>query len=147
MEEYKSNSHASKEKEKNGEEKKVEKIISGNARAKKKSEFSKFADVFVSEDAGNVKSYILMEVLVPAVKKAVYDIILDNRGEAEEVLLRMDEIVATYGTVSVADLYDLVGITGAYTDNKYGWTDIRSASVVRVRDGYMIKLPRALPLN
>lgn len=199
MEEYKSNSHASKEKEKNGEEKKVEKIISGNARAKKKSEFSKFADVFVSEDAGNVKSYILMEVLVPAVKKAVSDIvtngidmllygetgvhkrngasskvsyrsyydrsnrstsssrtrngysyddiILDNRGEAEEVLLRMDEIVATYGTVSVADLYDLVGITGAYTDNKYGWTDIRSASVVRVRDGYMIKLPRALPLN
>ena len=199
MEEYKSNSHASKEKEKNSEEKKVEKIISGNARAKKKSEFSKFADVFVSEDAGNVKSYILMEVLVPAVKKAVSDIvtngidmllygetgvhkrngasskvsyrsyydrsnrsssssrtrsgysyddiILDNRGEAEEVLSRMDEIVATYGTVSVADLYDLVGITGAYTDNKYGWTDIRSASVVRVRDGYMIKLPRALPLN
>lgn len=199
MEEYKSNSHASREKEKNGEEKKVEKIISGQARAKKKSEFSKFANVFVSEDAGNVKSYILMEVLVPAVKKAVSDIvtngidmllygetgvhkrngssskvsyrsyydrsnrgtsssrtrngysyddiILDNRGEAEEVLSRMDEIVATYGTVSVADLYDLVGITGAYTDNKYGWTDIRSASVVRVRDGYMIKLPRALPLN
>lgn len=199
MEEYKSNSHASKEKERNGEEKKVEKIISGQAKAKKKSEFSKFADVFVSEDAGNVKSYILMEVLVPAVKKAISDIvtngidmllygetgvhkkngasskvsyrsyydrsnrstsssrtrngysyddiILDNRGEAEEVLSRMDEIVATYGTVSVADLYDLVGITGAYTDNKYGWTDIRSASVVRVRDGYMIKLPRALPLN
>lgn len=199
MEEYKSNSHASKEKEKNREEKKVEKIISGNARAKKKSEFSKFADVFVSEDAGNVKSYILMDVLVPAIKKAISDIvtngidmllygetgvhkrngasskvsyrsyydrsnrsssssrtrngysyddiILDNRGEAEEVLLRMDEIVATYGTVSVADLYDLVGITGAYTDNKYGWTDIRSASVVRVKDGYMIKLPRALPLN
>lgn len=199
MEDYKSNSHASKEKEKNREEKKVEKIISGNAKAKKKSEFSKFADVFVSEDAGNVKSYILMDVLVPAVKKAISDIvtngidmllygetgvhkrngasskvsyrsyydrsnrsssssrtrsgysyddiILDNRGEAEEVLSRMDEIVATYGTVSVADLYDLVGITGAYTDNKYGWTDIRNASVVRVRDGYMIKLPRALPLN
>ena len=199
MEDYKSNSHASKEKEKNREEKKVEKIISGNAKAKKKSEFSKFADVFVSEDAGNVKSYILMDVLVTEVKKAISDIvtngidmllygetgvhkrngasskvsyrsyydrsnrsssssrtrsgysyddiILDNRGEAEEVLSRMDEIVATYGTVSVADLYDLVGITGAYTDNKYGWTDIRSASVVRVRDGYMIKLPRALPLN
>ena len=199
MEDYKSNSHASKEKEKNREEKKVEKIISGNAKAKKKSEFSKFADVFVSEDAGNVKSYILMDVLVPAVKKAISDIvtngidmllygetgvhkrngasskvsyrsyydrsnrsssssrtrsgysyddiILDIRGEEEEVLSRMDEIVATYGTVSVADLYDLVGITGAYTDNKYGWTDIRSASVVRVRDGYMIKLPRALPLN
>ncbi len=195
MEEYKSNSHASKEKEKNGEKKKVKKIISGNARAKKKSELRKFADVFISEDAENAKSYILTDVLVPAAKKAISDIvdmllygktgthkrngasskvsyrsyydrsnrslsssrsrnsysyddiILDNRGEAEEVLLRMDEIIATYGTVSVADLYDLVGITGAYTDNKYGWTDIRSASVVGVRDGYMIKLPRVLPLN
>ena len=59
----------------------------------------------------------------------------------------MDELIATYGLVSVADLYDLVGIAGSYTDNKYGWTDIRNASVVRVRDGYVIKLPRALPLN
>jgi len=75
------------------------------------------------------------------------DIILDNRGEAEDVLSRMDELISTYGLVSVADLYDLVGVTGNYTDNKYGWTDIRSASVIRVRDGYMLKLPKALPLN
>ncbi len=75
------------------------------------------------------------------------DIILDNRGEAEEVLSRMDELISTYGLVSVADLYDLVGVTGNYTDNKYGWTDIRSASVIRVRDGYILKLPKALPLN
>lgn len=75
------------------------------------------------------------------------DIVIENRGEAEDVLSRMDELIATYGLVSVADLYDLVGITGNYTDNKYGWTDIRGASVIRVRDGYMIKLPRALPLN
>ena len=75
------------------------------------------------------------------------DIILDNRGEAEDVLSRMDELIDTYGVVSVADFYDLVGITGNYTDNKYGWSDIRNASVVRVREGYMIKLPKALPLN
>ena len=52
-----------------------------------------------------------------------------------------------YQVVSVADFYDLVGVSGNYTDNKYGWTDIRNASVIRVRDGYMIKLPKALPLN
>ena len=75
------------------------------------------------------------------------DIILDSRGEAEDVLSRMDELIDNYGIVSVADFYDLCGITGSYTDNKYGWTDIRSAQVVRVRDGYKIKLPRALPLN
>ena len=75
------------------------------------------------------------------------DIILESRGEAEDVLERMDELIATYQVVSVADFYDLVGVSGNYTDNKYGWTDIRNASVIRVRDGYMIKLPKALPLN
>jgi len=50
--------------------------------------------------------------------------------------------------VSVADLYELVGIQGSYTDNKYGWTkNIRNASVVRVRDGYLLKLPKALPFD
>jgi len=202
MEEYKSNSHKSREEQQAvASKKKVEKIVSGPVKSRKKSEIQKFADVFIQEDAQNVKSYILLDVLVPAVKKAISDIvtngvdmilygetgrtkkssaaskvsyrsyydkrndrqdygsnrirtgydyddvILDNRGEAEEVLSRMDELIATYGLVSVADFYDLVGITGSYTDNKYGWTDIRNASVVRVRDGYTIKLPRALPLN
>ena len=75
------------------------------------------------------------------------DVVLDNRGEAEDVLSRMDELIEAYGLVSVADLYDLVGINGNYTDNKYGWTDIRNASAIRVRDGYKLKLPKALPLN
>ena len=75
------------------------------------------------------------------------DIIIENRGDAEEVLVRMDELIATYGLVSVADFYDLVGVSGNYTDNKYGWTDIRGATTVRVGDGYMIKLPRVKPLN
>ena len=199
MEEYKSNSYKSKEEVSTEKEKQVEKVISGSVKTKKKSDISKFKDLFISEDAGNIKSYIVMDVLIPAIKKAVSDIvtnginmilytgyttknspsskvsyrsyydndttrrptvnssrksgydyddiILDNRGEAEEVLSRMDELVSTYGMVSVADLYDLVGVTGDYTDNKYGWTDIRSASIVRVRDGFLIKLSKALPFN
>lgn len=75
------------------------------------------------------------------------EIVIDNRGEAEEVLARMDELIDVYGTVSVADFYELVGASGSYTDNKYGWTNIRDARVVRTRDGYIVKLPRAVPLN
>lgn len=76
------------------------------------------------------------------------DIVLDDRREAEEVLSRMEDLIATYGIASVADLYELVGVSCNYTDNKYGWTDIRSASVVRTREGgYLIKLPKALPLD
>ena len=205
MSDYKPNSHKSKEEQRESvPEKKVEKIIAGTVKAKKKNDIQKFADVFISEDVSNVKSYILIDVLVPAIKKAISDIvtngidmilyggsggsggnkksstaskvsyrnyyerendrrdynssriktgysyddiILDNRGEAEDVISRMDELISTYGVVSVADLYDLVGVTGNYTDNKYGWTDIRSVQAVRVRDGYLIKLPKALPLN
>lgn len=75
------------------------------------------------------------------------DILLESRGEAEEVLFRMDEVIDTYGLVSVADFYELVGVDGTYTDNNYGWTNIRTAKVVRVYDGYIIKLPRPVPLN
>lgn len=75
------------------------------------------------------------------------DIILDTRREAEEVLDRMQDLIDNYGIVSVADLYDLVGINGSYTDNKYGWTQLRSADVQRVRDGYLLKLPKALPFE
>lgn len=204
MENYKPNSHKSKEEQQEAlTERKVEKVIKGSAKAKKRSDVKKFADVFISEDAGNVKSYILIDVLIPAIKKAISDIVtngidmmlygeagrskkkspaskisyrsyyesdnerrrdyssirtrstyeyddivLENRGEAESVLSTMDELVETYGMVSVADLYELVGIQGSYTDNKYGWTkNIRNASVVRVRDGYLLKLPKALPFD
>lgn len=201
-EEYKPNSHRSKEGKTEAltDRKKVEKVVHGRVRTKPKSGVSKITDVFISEDAANVKSYVVMDVLVPAVKKAISDIvrdgidmilygesrgrksssasdyvsyrdysrsddrdrfrdsrsrssyahddiILDSRGEAEEVLTRMDELIDTYGNVSVADLYDLVGKSSEYTDNKYGWTNIRNAEPIRVRDGYMLKLPKVLPIN
>lgn len=200
MEDYKPNSHKAKA-EAAVTEKKVEKAVAGPVKVKKKSEISKLKDIFISEDAGNVKSYVIIDVLIPALKKAVSDIvtngidmilygetgrnkrsstasnvsyrsyydrrdddrryssnrtvsgysyndiILETRGEAEEVLSRLDELIETYKVATVADLYDLVGITGNYTDNKYGWTNIRNAEAVRVRDGYVLKLPKALPIN
>ena len=75
------------------------------------------------------------------------DIVIPTRGEAEAVLERMDELLETYEQVRVADLYELVGVTGEYTDNKYGWVNLQNADVVRVRNGYKIKLPRAVPLH
>ena len=67
----KPNSYKSKEASK---EKKVEKIVKGTVKTKKKSEIRKFADIFISEDVGNVKSYVFNDVLVPAVKNAIVDI-------------------------------------------------------------------------
>lgn len=75
------------------------------------------------------------------------NISFDSRGEAEKVLAAMDGIMEQYNLVRVGDLYDLVGETGPYTANDYGWTNIRNAEVTRGRDGYYIKMPRAIPIK
>ena len=201
MENYKPNSNRYKEELKEKErEKKIEKVVTGKVITKKPSKVRKFAGQFISEDANSVGGYVIGEVLIPALKKAISDvvtngidiilygesrggrrstadrvsyssysdrdrrsynnrtvasigysyddIVLATRGEAQDVLSRMEEIIDAYQVVSVADLYDLVGITGnSYTDNRYGWTSLRNAYVDRVKDGYMIKLPRAMPID
>ena len=201
MVEYKPNSYKSKEER--IPERKVGKVVSGTVKPKKKSNIQKFADIFISEDISNVKSYILLEVLVPAIKKAISDIITNGidmilyggtrnkssaskvsyqryydrtyeqrrdystssvrngfdydelifptRGDAEAVLDAMNEIISQYGVVSIMDLYDLANVSmDNYAANKYGWTNISGISgckVIRVRDGYVLNLPRALPLH
>lgn len=196
---YKPNSNRSREEQK--EEKKVEKVVVGTAKTKKKSGIHKLTDIFVSEDIHNVKNYIFMDVLVPAVKDAVSsvvkngidmlvygepggmkkrvgaskvsyrdyydrgrserpsridhtngfdydDIEFDNRGDAEAVLSAMEDIIEQYTFVSVHDFYELANVTtNNYMTHKYGWTNIHSAEVRRVRSGWMIKLPRPLPID
>ena len=69
-------------------------------------------------------------------------IIFEEKVDAEDVLQQMDEMMANYGLVSVSDLYDMAGLSAPHTSNKYGWTNIRNAEVVRGSDGYIIRLPR-----
>lgn len=202
-EEYKSNSHRSKEQAHEPiEDKKIEKVVTGTVKQRKKTGLSRAASTFMPGDVDSVKSYILMDVLVPSIKRAISDIVCNginmllgestrgkggnsigakvsyrqyyrdpderrdyampraqaqaqysyddivfgNRGDAEEVLYRMEELLERFEVVSVADLFDMAGISCNYTDNKYGWTDLRSAHVERVRDGYIINLPRATSL-
>lgn len=81
-------------------------------------------------------------------RTSTHDVLLETRVEAEEVLNTLDDLIDQYGVVSVADLYDLVGLTSTnYTDNKYGWTDLRHAEVRRDRDGYLLRMPKATPIK
>lgn len=75
------------------------------------------------------------------------EIILPERYEAEEVLRRMDELCVRYDGASVADLYNLVGVTPGYTDEKWGWLDMRGSNVQRIRNGYLLNLPKPEPLD
>lgn len=198
MEIYQSNSHKSKEAQAETpavEKRKVEKVVVGQVKTKKKSGLSKVFGNIVSEDARDIKSYLVKDIVIPTIKKTITetvdmilyggssksrssipfrvsyrsyydeprtrdartpvptagysydDIIIGSRGEAEEVLSALNDMIDTYQIASVADLYDLVGLTGNYTDNKYGWTNLSSADVIRVRDGYMLKLPKAMPIK
>lgn len=75
------------------------------------------------------------------------DILFESRGEAEDVLSHLVDLTIDYGVASVADFYDLSGIESQFTDNKYGWTNLRDACTDRVSNGYIIRLPQAKPLD
>lgn len=70
------------------------------------------------------------------------EIVLNSRAEAEDVLWHLRKIERDYGMVSVADMYQAVGEDFEFTDNKWGWSDLDSATVQRVSDGFIIKMPR-----
>ena len=70
------------------------------------------------------------------------DIVLNSRLEAEQVIDRLCDLCDRYGCATLADLYSLVGIDSDPTDNNWGWTDMHMANTSRVRDGYILNLPR-----
>lgn len=77
----------------------------------------------------------------------VADIILTTRMDAEEALDRMYEILNHYDVVSVADYYAIVGEKSTYTDNNFGWTNLKGAHVMSVKDGYILNLPRPMVIG
>lgn len=187
------------------EEKKVQKVIKGSVVTQKKSLGKKITETFFGEDIGSVSSYILHDVVIPAAKNtlsemvsggiemllfgetrgsrtlrdkgksyvsysskykeqrreperkdAAYrnrarhnfdDIVLDTRGEAEEVLSHLVDLTEDFGGARVADLYDLVGLESQFTDDKYGWMTLNTATVSRVRKGYLINLPKPILMD
>lgn len=75
------------------------------------------------------------------------EIVLDTRAEAETVIERLSDLCDQYGMASVSELYELVKITGDFTDEKWGWFDMRGARVDRIRGGYLLNLPKPEVLN
>jgi hypothetical protein len=75
------------------------------------------------------------------------EIVLPDRGEAEMTLDNLQAQIDEYGMATVEDLYSLVGITGNFQDSQWGWTDMRGSGVKRVREGYLLELPRTTSLD
>lgn len=179
---------------------KVEKIIEGKVVQRKRPWYKRAAESMVADDAQTVGDFVLVDVVIPAVKNLFYDIItqgssrvlfgtttarrsnpssvirgglrtqyrdsgpsvdrgrslsqvsrarhdfddivLDSRVEAVEVLDALGVLVDKYGRASVSDLYDLLGVSGSFTDRQWGWTDIRDSDVRQTRGGFILDLPR-----
>lgn len=78
---------------------------------------------------------------------AINDVIFNERGDAEEVLLRLKELVDRYGMASVGEFYEHINQKSDYTSQKYGWRDLSTATVIRRGAGYSIQFPKIVTLE
>lgn len=187
---------------------KLEKVVKGTATLKKPSAAKKVEEALLADDAKTVKTYLLWDVLIPAIKDTLSDlvkkgidallfgeehrgngsvkrsgdtsyvsyssyynrnrdrsgraqasrgrsrrtmsfddILFETRADAEEVLENLVDLTMMYGLASVSDFYELAGIEYNYIDNRWGWYELSEARVLRVRDGYILDLPRTEKLD
>ena len=183
--------------------KKMEKVITGGAIVKKKGLAKRFFETFFAGNVTDVKSYLIFDVLFPAIKETINsmitkgsemilfgepgrssrkrtgettyvsygnsyrtekerrtpsvqnrmthrfdDIKLDTREDAERIIGALEEVMDIYKQVTIGDLYDAVGITPEWSDRaeEYGWTDLNGVHVSRVRDGYILEMPKCIRL-
>lgn len=75
------------------------------------------------------------------------EVIVSSRAEAEEILLRMNQLIERFTAVTVADLYRLIGRSIDYTDDKWGWKNLEMADAKRVGQGVLLVLPMPEPLD
>lgn len=191
------------------EKAKLEPVVKKGIVKRKKSPGSSFVETFLGDNLKEIGGYIFMDVLIPAAKDAINDMVqggiemllygnssggrrkpsnngrggyvsynnysnnknhktrgrheeeqrikegkrtyqeiaFRSRGEADDVLDKLLERLSDYGEVSIADFYDAVGVTGDFTDNNWGWTDLSYSAVKRVREGYIIDFPKPVVLD
>lgn len=79
--------------------------------------------------------------------RAISDVVMSNRSEAETVLNAMTETATRFGWVSLDDYYDLVGIPSTFEDTKWGWDDLTGTKIDRyVGDKWVMEFPPLKPL-
>lgn len=78
---------------------------------------------------------------------SIDEIVLGTRTEADAVLEQLFELISTYEVATIADLYGMLGETGSFIDEKWGWSDLRGSRVVRTKGGYLLSIPRPEPID
>lgn len=71
----------------------------------------------------------------------------DSKNDAESVLKQLSEIIRIYGQASLADLKDLCALPSDAQNTEVGWTNTDGAHIEASVVGYVIKLPKTIPLK
>jgi len=185
-----------------------------NAKKAKKTTLQIFKDSFIADEIGDLREYIIKDLVVPMIKDAIVDGIgnslsmilygeksdyrrgygsryysdrspsgirrydysrgysykesrareederryakaqqwepleCESRQEALDILEQMSDILEEYDSVSIADMYDLGGVSTRPEDNNYGWRSLTSAHIRETRHRtYIIDMPRPICLK
>ena len=74
-------------------------------------------------------------------------IVLSDRVDAEKLLNSLRDRIAEFGVASVSNLYQYMGRPTTFTDRNWGWDNLDSADIVSVKEGWLLKLPKAKSLR
>lgn len=72
---------------------------------------------------------------------------LVSKDKANNLIIILNEQIERSGKARKSMVYDILEITGRdYTDEYYGWMEPIASEPVRVRGGYVVRLPRPVEL-
>ena len=81
-------------------------------------------------------------------KRDGFEFTVCDADVAIKTISSMQDIIKEYGFATVADLYDLAGVTCKYIDNKYGWSDDITFKLHTLDDDrIVVTLPKPKLLN
>lgn len=75
------------------------------------------------------------------------DLIVDTANEAHLIIDALCDRIEMYEEATVQDLYDLRGVSAPRTAMYQGWKDLSTARVHKVPEGWLVELPKPIPLK
>lgn len=73
--------------------------------------------------------------------------IFRSRADAQAVLEQMYETLEEYKLVSMADLKAMCEKPSTHIDQKWGWENLQGSEIRITRGGYLLILPKTIPLD
>lgn len=71
----------------------------------------------------------------------------DTREKAEDVIVRLGDVIDLYGYATVADLNELIGKPSEKDGKDFGWSSTDGMKVERTKYGFVADIPNATPVS